>query len=77
MYLKQLHLVGGDINKVKKTKQKRQLEAAAGTPFTRRGDEEKQKEGRVNNDKKAAGKRETFTVKRRLWRKITINLVKG
>lgn len=52
MYLKQLHLVGGDINKVKKTKQR---EASAGTPFTRRGDEEKQKEGRVNNDKKAAG----------------------
>lgn len=75
MYLKQLHLVGGDINKVKKTKQNR--EASAGTPFTRRGDEEKQKEGRVNNDKKAAGKCETFTVKRRLWRKITINLVKG
>lgn len=74
MYLKQLHLVGGDINKVKKTKQR---EASAGTPFTRRGDEEKQKEGRVNNDKKAAGKREPFTVKRRLWRKITINLVKG
>lgn len=71
MYLKQLHLVGSDINKVKKTKQR---EASAGT---RRGDEEKQKEGRVNNDKKAAGKREPFTVKRHLWRKITINLVKG
>ncbi len=54
--------------------------AAAGTAVTGRGDEEnkdKRKREESKNDRDKACKDETFTVKRRLWRKITINLVKS
>lgn len=86
---KQLHLVAGEDNEPKNTalalKNRKWCGAAAGTAVAGRGDEENKDERKREGSKKKKKKNDRdkpckdgpFTVKRCLWRKITINLVKS